>query len=251
VIKSDRRESELDSIRRRLGEGEFSFIDGGCGIGGSMDYCQKTFGRGIGIGFDSSFDKIERAKLAGHTACVADMKSISLPENCVSFVSFLDVLEHLPDIETTESILENMATLAHDFIFIRHPSFEDIEYLRGHGLKLTWTDWHGHPNMMSLADFDDVFHRLSWSAPTVLGQKPIADSSHPSIVPENAPRDTIDYDPKLHREKRSIKFDRAIYSQFDIFVRLNDELTAREWTGITKSVANLRNQTKALAPIGI
>lgn len=247
---TEEEEKAVDEARSRLAQGEFAFIDGGCGIGGSLAFCEKTFGRSPGIGFDSSPAKVERAVAAGHCVYRADLASIDLPPRSVSFVSFLDVLEHLPNVTVTRSILENMGCVARDFLFIRHPSFEDIAYLEERGLKLDWTDWHGHPNMMTLADFDALFRELGWSAPTVFGQKPIEDSRHPSIVPLDAPTDTVGYDPAIHSKKPGIRFDRVVYSQFDIFVRLNPDLSRRDWKNLTERVVSRRNGTEALAALG-
>ncbi|HEB88560.1 MAG TPA: hypothetical protein ENI85_03230 [Deltaproteobacteria bacterium] len=251
LTDSSSSKGNLDEARDRLIAGEFAFIDGGCGIGGSIAYCEKTFGRGPGIGFDSSPGKIERARADGHPAYRADLTSIELPERCVSFLSFLDVLEHLPDIEVTRSILANMEHVARDFIFIRHPSFEDIDYLKALGLKLTWTDWHGHPNMMSLADFDALFRELGWSAPSVFGQKPILDSTHPAIVPIDAPRDSKEYDRDRHSDKPYHRFERRIHSQFDIFVRINQEMPDSEWEKIVHGVRKRRHRTIPLTGLGI
>ncbi len=250
MTSQDEENEELDRVRHLLRRGDFNFIDGGCGSGGSLAYCEKTFAGGRGLGFDASPSKIEAARAAGHRAYLADMISLELPERCVSFISFLDVLEHLPDIATTRSILENMASMARDFIFIRHPSFEDIDYLKTFGLKIDWTDWHGHPNMMLLDDFDALFRDLGWTASAVFGQKPIMNSSHVSVVPEDAPRDTVGYDAERHGLKQNIRFDRVMYSQFDIFVRLNRDMSDSEWGQITKTVVSRRNRTKALRSLG-
>lgn len=248
---SPEEEKALDEARQKLTAGEFAFVDGGCGIGGSLAYCEKTFDRGRGIGFDLSPNKIAGAREAGHNVYRADMSTIALPEKSVSFVTFLDVLEHLPNVEVTRSILENMARVAKDFIFIRHPSFEDIDYLRDHGLKITWTDWHGHPNMMTLDDFDLVFRDLGWSAPTVYAQKPIADSTHPKIVPFSAPTDSVHYDADAHGPKKEVTFDRPIYSQFDIFVALNRDFCEDDWRAMTLRVIEARNRPKLLDSLGV
>jgi SAM-dependent methyltransferase len=242
---------DLDESRKRLAEGEFAFVDGGCGSGGSIAYCERIFQKGRGIGFDSSAEKVARAVAAGHTACQADLGAIDLPSRSVYFVSLLDFLEHLPDLDTTRSILSNMARVARDFVFIRHPSFEEVDYLEGLGLKLDWTDWHGHSNMMKLADFDRLARELDLPAPTILGQKPIADSTHASIVPLAAPRDTVGYDAERHGAKDEIRFDRTIYSQYDIFVRVNPDLTAAQWSRITSHVMNPRHVTTMLSPGGV
>ena len=227
--------------------GKFGFIDGGCGSGGSLEYCEKVFGRGPGIGFDLSSQKIELAQAAGYAVYQADMASVSLPKNCVSFVSFLDVLEHLPDIQTAEKIIKNMGTVAKDFIFIRHPSFEDVEYLKGYGLKIDWTDWQGHPNPMLLSDFDSMFRRLGFPSPAVFAQSPIKDSNHPAIVPLDAPTDTIRFDREKHGPKAVMEFNRKVYSQFDIFVCLNPDLSREEWECIVTRVILARKETERLS----
>ena len=236
----------IESTWPRLVAGEFAFVDGGCGSGGSIAYCEKVFKMGRGLGIDSSAAKIEKARDAGHVAFQADLTRVSLPAKSVQFVSFLDFLEHLPHIDLARSIVANMETVARDFLFIRHPNFDDIDFLKSFGLKLDWADWHGHQNMMTLADLELVIRDLGLPAPTMFGQKPIADSDHPSIVPLSAPRDTVGFDPARHEPKEKVHFDRLVYSQFDIFVRLNPDLTDAQWQGITGSVFDRRNATTAI-----
>lgn len=234
----------LEDARLSLSAGEFAFVDAGCSSGGSLTYCERVFRKGPGIGFDISPDKIARASEAGHVVCQADLATVELPSRSVHFVSLLDFLEHLPDFARAREMLANMARVARDFLFIRHPSFEDIDYLKTLGLKLDWTDWHGHPNMMTVADFFRLMRELELAAPTIIAQKPIADSSHPSIVPLSAPRDTVGYDPALHGPKPEIRFDRPIYTQFDIFVRLDDSLAGSAWDRITGHVVERRTSVK-------
>jgi len=237
----------LEDARKRLSAGEFAFVDAGCSAGGSLAFCERVFRKGRGIGFDISPDKIARAGEAGHVVCQADLATVDLPSRSVHFVSLLDFLEHLPQLALARDILANMARVARDFLFIRHPNFEDLEYLKTLGLKLDWTDWHGHPNMMTLADFEQLTRELGLPAPTIIAQKPIGDSSHPSIVPLSAPRDTVGYDPALHGPKPTIRFDRPVYSQFDLFVRLDDSLVGSVWDRITSHVVEKRGSVRLSA----
>jgi len=236
----------IDEARARMRAGEFVFVDAGCGIGGSLAYCEKLFGRGRGIGFDASAAKIAEATAAGHAAYQADLATIDLPERSVLFVSLLDFVEHLPGADATRAILANLGRVARDFLFIRHPNFEDIERLASHGLKLDWTDWHGHTNMLRLAELDALIRGLGWPAATVFAQKPILDSGHPSVVPLSAPRDTVGYDAERHGPKALVAFDRPVYTQFDLFVRVNPALTDAEWTRITRRVARKQGETTRL-----
>lgn len=236
----------VESVRRRLLAGEFAFVDGGCGSGGSIAYCEKVFKKGRGIGFDSSAVKIEKATAAGHDAYQADLTSIDLPHKSVEFVSLLDFLEHLPHVDIARAVVSNMQKVARDFLFIRHPNFDDVDYLKTLGFKLDWTDWHGHRNMMTLGDLSLLIRDLGLPAPTIFGQKPIADSDHPSIVPLSAPRDTVGYDATRHLPKGKVSFDRPVYSQFDVFVQLDPNLTEAQWKGITGSVFDRRHATTAV-----
>lgn len=237
----------IEAARQRLIGREFGFIDGGCGAGGSLAYCERTFNRGRGLGLDASSQKVEQAIAAGHVAYLADLTEVELPKESVSFVSFLDFLEHLPDVATTKQVLAHTLPAARDFLFIRHPNFEETDYLASLDLKLDWTDWHGHRNMMTLAQLRQLLRELDLGTPTILGQKPISDSGHRSIVPLDAPADTVGYDADRHGAKRAVRFERPIYSQFDVFVKLDRGLSEREWDLITGAVVNARNATVRFA----
>lgn len=238
-------ELSLEEARTRLAAGEFAFVDGGCSAGGSLAYCEQLFRKGRGLGFDSSARKIGLACAAGHVVCQADLATIELPERSVYFVSLLDFLEHLPDLDRTRAILSNLSRVARDFLFIRHPSFEDIDYLAGLGLKLDWTDWHGHTNMLKLAEIERLVRELGFPAPTVIPQKPILEASHPSVVPLCAPRDTVGYDPARHAPKPALRFDRELHAQYDIFIRIGRELSDAAWHRITSHVIPPRTRMTA------
>ena len=34
---------------------------------------------------------------------------------------------------------------ANEFVFIKGPTFENMDYLAGLGFRITWTNWIGHP----------------------------------------------------------------------------------------------------------
>ncbi|MBY0400845.1 class I SAM-dependent methyltransferase [Myxococcota bacterium] len=233
-------EESLEQACHRLRAGEFAFLDAGCSAGGSIAFCEQVFKKAPGIGIDASEAKVAKARAAGHAAFQADLASVDLPPGCVHFVSLLDFLEHLPDLVVTRTILGNMAKVARDFLYIRHPSFEDVAYLASHGLKLDWTDWHGHRNMMKVSDFDRLAHELGLPAPTIIAQKPISDSSHRSIVPIDAPRDTVGYE-AAHGPKPDVRFDRPVYTQFDVFYPIDRRLTESAWFRITACVIGLQS----------
>ncbi len=220
------------AILSELALGKFAFIDAGCAAGGSIDHCQRRFGRGRGLGLDWYGTDLETARKGGFAVAHCDLTSVEIPPRCVAFTSFLDFLEHLRDEGAARKILEKFARASRDFLFIRHPSFDDMEYLAGLGLKLYWTDWTGHSNRMRIGDFRRLFESLGWRDYVIQPDFPIADSRHPAVVPATAPPDTQGYDQATQEPKPFIPFDRVLYGKYDIFVRLNDRLDAEEWRGV-------------------
>jgi hypothetical protein len=144
------------------------------------------------------------------------------------------VLEHLPTMADAVTVLERLARASCDFLFIRHPSFEDITYLARYGLKFSWTDWTGHRNPMTIGDFQRVFADLGWSEYAIVPHMAYADSSHGSVLRLDAPVDTQRHDAHAHGPKPLVLFDRPVYGKYDIFVRLDRGLSQPRWHAITR-----------------
>jgi len=145
----------------------------------------------------------------------------------------MDVVDHLPNEGAAVDLFRRLAAAAREFLFIRHSSFEDVEYLGSLGLKISWTDWSGHRNMMTLADYRRVFAELGWTDYVIVPNMQLVDSSALPIVPLDAPPNTGSYDAAVHGPKALIRFDHAVYGKFDIFVRLDPVLDDAQWHQIT------------------
>lgn len=199
------------------------FIDIGSGIGGSLQSVAKRIG-GRGVGIDTNQEKVIAAQRRGRDVVYGDI--FNLPHDIsVRFVTFDNVLEHMPDIKKAETALGNACQIAREFVYIRHPSFEDEAYLAALGLKQYWTDWSGHPSHILLTDYMKMFARLgvrSWYAHPV---KAAWDSWDPTILPHNAPPDQHDYNEVHHGSKCTISFARPVYSAFDIVIVLSPEVS--------------------------
>jgi hypothetical protein len=218
-----------------LGSGKYTFLDLGSGTGGSLDHCVRRFGLGPGLGVEYDGALVEDARREGFDVVRADVTKIEVPEGSVKFLSAMDFLEHLPDEQTALSVVDRCRHAARDFVFIRHPSFEDMDYLASLGLKLCWTDWAGHPNMMRLSDFLRAFERFGWTDYIIYPRLPILDSSSDQVVALGAPPNVTAYDEALHGPKPFEVFDRPVYTQFDIFVRLNPDMDEEEWEEVITS----------------
>lgn len=218
-----------EQVKQELAAGKYAFIDGGCADGGSLDHCERRFGKRPGLGLDWYGADLEIAKGRGLSVAHSNLMTEELPPACVAYVSMMDFIEHMQDEAAAVMVMRKLAAAANDFVFIRHPSFDDMEYLAQFGLKLTWTDWVSHTNMMTIADFRRVFATLGWHDYVIFPHMPIDDSTHPAIVPVSAPMDTQRYDTAQHGPKARVRFDRTIYGKFDIFVRLNSKLDDETW----------------------
>jgi hypothetical protein len=215
-----------------LSTGRYAFLDLGCGAGGSLVHCTRRFGLGPGLGLELEADLVDEARRAGYDAFPADVSRERVPDRSVRYLSAMDFLEHLPDEPTALAVLERFSRAAREFVFIRHPSFEDIDYLAERGLKLCWTDWALHPNMMRIADYVEAFARFGWNEYVILPRQLISDSTSDQVVALDAPADIIVYDPELHGPKPHVVFDRPVYTQFDIFVKLDPKMDDEVWAEI-------------------
>jgi len=221
-----------EALIQDLIAGKYAFIDAGCASGASIDHCQRRFGRGRGLGLDWYQGDLNVARNNGFDVALCNLLEQEWPERCVEFVSMVCFLEHLPDKTAAVKLLERAGRSSRDFLFVRHPSFDEIDYLAGFGLKFGWTDWSSHSNMMTTDDFRRIFAVFGWNDYAILPHMGYPDSSHASIVPISAPRDTEVYDEVAHGPKPFVTFDHTIYAKFDIFVRLNPEFSKHSWQRI-------------------
>lgn len=222
-------------ITEALEQGAYGFIDLGSGDGGSIEYCKRVFARGEGLGIEINEQKVERSRGRSATVLHGDIRDLQLPGKCVSFCSMLDLLEYVPEPHVTRVLL-SATHVARDFLFVRRPNFDASEYLSRFGLRFAWSDWSGIKHQMPNRELQAIATALRIGEVLVVPRRFVLDSEEPSLVPASAPRDTVSYDRSKHGPKPYAVFDRPVPSQFDILVRLNSSIPARDWRGIVKSV---------------
>jgi SAM-dependent methyltransferase len=197
--------------------GHYDFLDFGSGEGRSIAHCCKLFGASRGLGIDVDRGKVARAQAAGVEVVVGDI--LAIPDDVtVRFVSMLDFLEHLETHQAVREALAVAARVASDFIFIRHPSFEDEAYLRALGFKQFWTDWTGHKAHVLISDFAEMFNDLGLHLWNAVFKDPVTTSAHPSILPLTAPPDQHAYDEKTCGPKPTVRFEKPVFRQIDLYV---------------------------------
>ena len=199
----------------------YDFIDLGSGDGASLVNNEKIIG-GKGIGVEIDEEKVKKAVELERNVYLGSALDLHKLPGKVDFVTCDNFLEHLLSFEDVEEMIKQAMKVAREFIYIRHPGFEDIEYLKSLGLKTYWSDWHGHTSMVRIADFSEMFLRLGIQTVKVVPVSLIKNSNDDRILPLDAPIDQHNYEPNKHSKKPSPakKFDRKIYYAFDIIAMM-------------------------------
>ena len=207
-----------ESIKQRA-----ELLDLGCGTGGSLRSASRRFGvEGIGIEIrEALVEKAQANGLAVFQADVTEMDPDDYPS--VNYAVLDNVLEHLYSLDDVAEVLRSACRVARRLVYVRHPSFEDEEYLEQLGLKLYWCDWRRHRTHVLLEDYRRIAAEIG--VPCIIqpvGR--IVDSADDSILPLSAPpdqprtdktRDGI-YEESKHGPKPFITFDQPVWYTFDI-----------------------------------
>jgi hypothetical protein len=194
----------------------YDFIDMGASYGNSLDAFQRRSG-GTGLGVDNNEAKVRKAQNMSRNVVLGNAFDISEIPGQVGFVTCDNFLEHLPSFQDTDAVLGCAAAVARDFIYIRHPSFEDVEYLGSLGLKTFWTDWAVHPISLRIADLIGMLRAHGVMTIKTIPVMRIRDSNDPNILPLEAPPGQHHYKPE-HGDKPhpAVEFERDVYYAYDI-----------------------------------
>lgn len=174
------------------------FIDVGCSIGGSIDYCIHHYGHN-GYGIDIDYAKIVQAQQKGHDArCMSifDVKDTS------SVVTLMHVVEHLESRKEIKSILKKAAAIG-DKVYVTFPFFDSDALLYQYGYKFYWSDWHGHTYHLTTYELSLILRDLGLQYEMHAHEQVLStDSSY--IIPLSAPCDSMQYDPETMDEKGTL-----------------------------------------------
>src|SRR2546423_3396211 len=168
-----------------------ALLDLGAGTGRRIRAEAKQFASKHPIGIDRNARKVARAQDRGLPVYCADF-SVLEPSAfpAARVVVFDNVLEHLPSVADVEAALGRACEIASEVVYVRHPSFEEEDYLASLGLKQYWTDWPDtHTAKVRLDEFRGMAQRCGIDAVEVRGVKRARASDAPTILPLAAPPD--------------------------------------------------------------
>lgn len=206
-------------------------VDLGCGRGDTVASAPDRFGV-TGIGIEQREARVHEAQAMGRAVYRGDILDLD-PDDfpAARYVSIDNVLEHLPDLDAVRAALDVAIAIASDLVFIRHPSFDEIDHLADLGCKLYWTDWPDeHVMPLRLAELLDLVIQAGVSRFEVRPVLRITDSDDLCVLPLDAPPDQTRlhpeapgvYDRRLHGPKPSVPFDRPVWYAFDLFLVVGD-----------------------------
>ena len=204
---------------------KFDFLDLGSKGGASISYAKTHLGGKMGLGIELRKKFVAEANKAGRYCILGDATKLQFPDKCVNFVVMSHFLEHLPDLQSTETVIKSSARVAKDFLFIKGPSFDDDEYLGNLGLKLFYSDWSGHPVKLASPILIDILKRMELTDYKLFFHRFILDSDDSAIHPAESPPDQHGYDSKKHPPKVKINFDHKIPQEMVCFVKLRKDIT--------------------------
>jgi len=208
-----------------LKKGDYTFFDFGGGFGASLAYYQRDFG-GRGLGIEIEPAKVDSARAAGRAVVEGNLFDVP-PRPLVRYVTADNVLEHMYSIAQVEEALALAVAVADEFIYVRHPSFEDEDYLRSFGISGTWVHRSGHRAHVRLSDYVAMANRLGIDRVEIHPVGLIPDSSEPEIVPLGTPKNDLRYDPTKHAPRPEVVFDREVFYAYDLLFHLTRRPSVR------------------------
>jgi hypothetical protein len=226
---------------------QYDFIDLGCSKGGSLKHCMDRFDVKRGIGVDINPAKVALTEAAGYEAVVADATELE-GNGTVSFVSMMNFLEHLPDIGVVDAVITAASKVARDFLYIRNPSFEGMEWSDVTGFQQYWWHWPFHPSKIKVSDLCAIFDRNNLGPYSIRFVDRVTDTSHETVVPMSLGNRVGGKAARDYPRDKTTPLPDGLFRRQDIFVALRP-FAPEEWTSLTKP-SRADRKFPPVAPLG-
>jgi hypothetical protein len=190
------------------------------------------FGVERGIGVDINAQKVALTKAAGYDAVIADATKLE-GQGTVSFVSMMNFLEHLPNIGAVEAVIVAASKVARDFLYIRNPSFEGMEWSDVTGYQQYWWHWPFHPSKIKVADVCAIFDRNGLGPYSIRFVDRVVDTSHETVVPMSLGNKVGGKAARDYPRGEIVPLPEGMFRRQDIFVALRP-FEPEEWKSITQ-----------------
>jgi SAM-dependent methyltransferase len=209
---------------------KYDFVDFGCCAGRSIRLMERLFG-GRGIGFDIDPEKVAKARAAGFEAEEMDLTRLDPSKTgTIRFAVMSHFLEHLPTFKKARQCIQSACQVSRDFVLIQQPYFDADPYLFSHGLKLYWSDWHGHTNPMTSLQLHRCLGPMAGSGRikrALIGFRGrLATSAAREVHSIHSPEDQHSWDSAEHPDKPEVEFLFPVFEETCAIILTGlDELT--------------------------
>ena len=198
----------------------FDFIDLGAKKGGLRQWASRVFNTYNGLHIEISPEHIKYMEENNFDCIQADITNLEFDSNCVDFVVCTHTIEHLPNLESIQFVIESALNVAKHFVYFTWPFFDEDEYLKELGLIPFWSTWTGHTCHVTMNDITNILREIGvLSQSKCFNRDLIKDSNHNSILSIDSPPDSDVFSKnKNPLSKKYSKFDRPIYYECGVFI---------------------------------
>lgn len=211
---------------------DYDFLVVGNKTSDTIDFGKRRFAAKTGIGLDSNRTYAQEDRKKGFAVVEGGSELLSLFPSSFRFSILLRSLPHMASHDQVKVLLTEAARVSQDFLYIRYPSFDYINYLKSLGLRQFWTNWTGHKMMLRLDEVLQLFEEVGFRRYFIRRLGPITSSAHPSIIPLDTPKDQSNYDPAKHGPKREVKFEKNLWQETEFYIALRP-MELDQWKAIT------------------
>ena len=135
-------------------------------------------------------------------------------------------LEHIPSITDVKRCIRSAINSSEEFIYIQQPFFDADPQFMQLGLKLYWSDWHGHPNRMTSLEFHNILNPFLEQGLidrfAIYGRRQIKASKDVALLSLNEAENQSRWDKKKHHRKPKIReFNFKAFYDLIVIINLN------------------------------
>lgn len=218
---------------------EFDVVDLGTKYGNAIEEFLKkselaTYRRNRCVGYERNKGEVYRKEVEkkGFQFRVADLATTEAINQLPLAEVYLawHFLEHVPNKGWSRELVRASLRNARRLAWFRLPSFEQDAVtgegvLKKHGMRFTWTNWHGHPSHWLVEDCVSAIKAWGHEVPErpySLRVKPagyIKNMADRRVVPIDTPIDVNKYDPKYGPKPLKVVFSQLIVAEWEVIVR--------------------------------
>lgn len=172
----------------------------------------------LGISYGDAYGRIKEVEGAGYPMYVHD--ALDLPEKATTdYVVMSHFLEHLPDQEACQKIINYAVTRAKKAVLIMGPAFEDAEKLKNYGFQFHWDAWIDHSFKYGMLQVLKVLDTLGVYYTTSVGF-PAYDSGSADVytLDDEEAKYSDSWNLARHKMKQYVYFQTPLYREFMVCI---------------------------------